>query len=107
MAVYTLSGAGTHSITDGTGKLYVEVTIFPATPGAGRASPTNYYDIGLLRLGDTGAFYPAIPIDATDMVIGVPQGVTTLGFSLFGATTIRVTEVAGAYPFPGKPPSLV
>jgi len=92
MAVYNLSGAGTQGLTAGTSKLRVEVIVFPSHFSVGRASPPNYYDIGLLRLGDQGSYYPVIPIDATDVLIPCPAGVTTLGYSLFGVTSIRVTE---------------
>lgn len=99
MAVYTLSGSGAQALTSGTGKLYISMVTLPSVLSAGRASPTNYYDIGLLRLGDHGSYYPAIPIDAHDMVVAVPAQVTALGYSLFGAASIQVTEVAGQYPF--------
>jgi hypothetical protein len=46
-------------------------------------------------LGVQGAYYPVIPIDAASMVIDVPPGVTTLGYSLQDVTTISVTEVIG------------
>jgi len=92
VAVYNLSGSGTQGLTPGTTKLRVEVITFPLIFSVGRATPPNYYDIGLLRLGDQGSYYPAVAIDATDVLVPCPAGVTTLGYSLFGTTNIRVTE---------------
>lgn len=62
----------------------------------GQASPTNYFHVGLLRIGVQGSYGPVIPIDAASTFIDLPAGATTLGFSLFDTTNIRVTEQAAA-----------
>jgi hypothetical protein len=92
VAVYNLSGAGIQGLTAGTQQLRVEVITFPLVYSVGRASPPNYYDLGLLRLGNQGSYYPVRPIDAVEVLMDCPPGVTSLGYSLFGSTSIRVTE---------------
>jgi hypothetical protein len=72
--------------------LLVDVTSFDARRSAGRATPTNYYDLGLLRLGVLGSYGPTMAIDAASMFIDLPIGVNQLGYSLFGTTAIKVTE---------------
>lgn len=99
MATYTLSGTGIQSLTSGTARLFVEITTYPGGYSFGRAEPANLYDIGLLRLGVGAFFYPAEPIDAGNMVIDLPSGVTQLGYNLFGDTAISVGEGAP----PGTP----
>ncbi len=94
MATYHLSGAGVQGLTSGTLKLFVTVDTFPLVYTVGRATPPNYYGIGLLRLGEHGAYYAAVPIDATDMVMLVPFGADVLGFSLFDRVNITVVESA-------------
>src|SRR5258708_4112279 len=98
---FSLSGAGVHAITPGTGWLEVHVTTFPALPGVGRANPANYYELGLLRVGDGTGFWPAQPIEAEHQVVGCPSGTTQLGYALFAGTIIEVTDVAGSNPFSG------
>jgi hypothetical protein len=92
LAVLNLSGAGTTALSSGVTRLFVDVTTFGIGQSKGRASPVNYYDIGLLRLGVQGAYYPAVPIDAASMVLDVPFDTTTLGYSLFAGASLRVTE---------------
>jgi hypothetical protein len=92
MAVYNLTGAGTVGLTAGTSRLIVDVTTFTPNRTIGRATPPNYYDLGLLRLGVQGSFGITQPVDAASMFMDCPDGVTTLGYSLFGTTAIRVTE---------------
>jgi len=100
VAIYNLSGAGTQALTSGSTRLLVDVTTFDPRRSAGRASPTNYYDLGLLRIGVQGSYAPAFPIDAASMFIDLPFGATTLGYACFGTTAIRVTEQAIAFTRP-------
>lgn len=92
MAVYNLTGAGTVGLTAETSRIVVDVTTFDPNRTIGRATPPNYYDLGLLRFGVQGSFGITQPIDAASMFMDAPDGVTTLGYSLFGQTAIRVTE---------------
>lgn len=73
----------------------------------GHANPTNRYDQGLLRLGTSFGYYPAVPIDADLMVLPVWPGVTKLGYALLGGGTIDVTEVFGTTPTLGSGTLLV
>jgi hypothetical protein len=92
MSTYDLSGAGIIGLSSSVVHLFVEVLVFGPGYSAGLATPTNYFHLGLLRLGRHGGYYPPIPLDATDQIIDVPDGVDTLGYSLKTTTTIRVTE---------------
>lgn len=96
MAVYNLTGAGTIGLTPETSRIVVDVTTFDPNRTIGRATPPNYYDLGLLRFGVQGSFGITQPIDAASMFMDCPDGVTTLGYSLFGTTAIRVTEQFGS-----------
>lgn len=98
MAVYNLAGGGVQGLSSGVVQIFVDVVTFPLNPGVGRGGPTNYYDVGLLRFGQTGSYRPTFPIDAASMIVDVPHGTNALGFSLFGTTNIRVTEVFGVAP---------
>lgn len=93
MVQHTLQGTGVVGLSPGVSQLRTSVTVFPSGYSTGRAIPTNYYDVGLLRLGNQGSYYPPIALDATDTIIDVPSGVTSLGYSLFGAATAVATEV--------------
>ena len=93
MAQYTLQGTGVIALSSGVSQLRTAVTVFPTGYSTGRAIPTNYYDVGLLRLGNQGSYYPPVALDATDTIVDVPGGVTSLGYSLFGAATATATEV--------------
>lgn len=97
MATYTLTGFGVQALTSGTTRLFVEVTTYPPDYSIGRAQPADLYGVGLLRLGVGAFFYPKLGVDAGNMVIDVPAGVTQLGYNLFGDTAISVGE--------GAPPS--
>jgi hypothetical protein len=92
MAVYNLTGAGVHALTPSTQRLFIEILTYPATTRAGRAIPTNYYDVGLLRVGIQGAYGPSIPIDASTMFLDLPDGATSIGYSLFETVAIQVSE---------------
>ena len=92
MAVYTLLGSGIQGLSSGVAHLFVEVLVFGAGISTGMAIPTNYYGLGLLRLGWHGGFRPVIPVDATTMYITVPDPTDELGYFLFTSTSIRVTE---------------
>lgn len=97
MATYNLTGAGTIGLSSEVSRLIVNVTAFASNRTIGRATPANYYDLGLLRFGVQGAFGPTIAIDATTMFLDAPEGVTTLGYSLFGTTAVTVTEQFGSF----------
>jgi len=93
MAVYpNLAGGGNQALTPGTTHLFVEVTLFGPGYSTGRAVPTNYYHLGLLRIQFHGASYPVIPIDATDMIVPLPQAFDGFAWSLTPETAITVTE---------------
>lgn len=92
MASYDLIGSGVQGLTSGTTHLFVHVTTFPLNFGQGRSTPTNYYDLGLLRFSFQGAVYPVIPIDARDMILLLPVLADALGYNLFGGTFIHVIE---------------
>jgi len=92
VAVYNLTASGVQGLTSGTTRLFVHIASFPAIFGQGRAVPTNYYDIGLLRPLYQGASYPVIPIDSRDMHILLPILCDALGYQLFGSSLIQVTE---------------
>lgn len=91
-AVYALSGTGEQDLTSGTTSLYVTVSSVSVKATHGRAFPPNWYDIGLLRFGKDDFYLPTFPIDAESMLVFVPDGVTQLGYSIFGGLTISVSE---------------
>lgn len=95
MAVYTLNGAGIQGLSAGTTALYLEVLVFPSGISTGLAAPPNYYHVGSIRIGRHGAYRPAIPIDATDMWISLPDGADGFGYSVMNTGSIRVTEDIG------------
>lgn len=93
MAVYSnLAGGGTQALSPGTTHLFVDVTIFGEGFSSGRAVPTNYYHLGLLRITFHGASYPVIPIDAANQIIELPEAYDGFGWSLAPETLITVTE---------------
>lgn len=94
MATYNLTGFGYQTLTSGTTRLFVEVTTYNGFYWFGKAQPANTRDLGVLRLGVGAFFYPMIGIDAGNMVIDLPSGVTQLGYNLFGDTAISVGEGA-------------
>lgn len=102
MATYSnLSGAGVTGLSNNVTRLFVTVTVFGPGYSTGRSAPTNYYHLGLLRLGVQGAYFPSVPIDGASIVLDVPPGVTSLGYSLTPGTAITVQEAFNTYaPFP-------
>jgi hypothetical protein len=92
MAVYNLTGAGVVGLSSNVDRILVDVQLFTSDDRIGRATPPNYYDLGLLRWGVQGSYGPTLPIDSASMFLDAPAGVTSLGYSLFGTTAIRVTE---------------
>lgn len=82
-------------LSTGVTGLFVDVLVFGAGLSSGNAVPTNYYGLGLLRIGWHGSYYPVIPIDAASMFIVVPDKADGLGYSLLTTTSIRVTEDFG------------
>lgn len=101
MAVYTLQGSGVIGINTGTGRLIVEVLVYPRSYSFGKGVPNNYYDIGLLRVGVQGVYFPTKAIDATAMLLEVPQDANNLGYWIADPGTVRVTEVPWQQTVPG------
>jgi len=100
MAVYTLSGAGTQSLTADTAAILIDVLTYAAHRKTGQSTPTNYYDLGLIRFGYQGYFERPIPLDAAQQRIWVPRPATTIGWNLFEATSIKVTEQTAVQALP-------
>jgi hypothetical protein len=92
VATFDINGQGVVALSPGTKKLFVHIVSFPLSFRQGNATPTNYYDVGLLRFSFQGAVYPTVPIDARDQLVLVPQDADALGFSVFGSALVRVTE---------------
>jgi hypothetical protein len=92
LASYQLAGSGVQSVSIGANRFFVHVDAFPQVFGQGRAIPPNYYDIGLLRFGYQGAFTPAKPIDARDMVIPREDIWDEVGYWLQPGVLITLTE---------------
>lgn len=95
---YDLSGIGTQLLTAATARIFVSVTTYPTKYGFGRANPENLYDIGQLRFLIDGFCFQVFSIDAAQMVVDLPSGVDTLGYSLFGPSTIHVAETTPPTP---------
>src|SRR5919205_4667546 len=105
MSSYTLSGTGVQALSANVTALHVAISTVPAVAGLGRANPSSYYDVGLLRFGDGTGFWSPFPINGGPQGFGVPYGTTQLGYSIFGAGVVTVTEVIGGIspfgaPFP-------
>lgn len=98
MAVYDLSGVGVQGLTPGTTRVFVEVLTLPAGTSTGQAIPENYYNVGLLRVGVSGAYGPVVPIDALDMFLDLPEGTSTIGFHVFNSGAIRLSEATPVIP---------
>jgi hypothetical protein len=92
---FSISGSGTHAIAAGTGFLSIDITTFWPNSKTGRANPTNYFDIGLLRFGNSNGYGPAFAIDGDLQIVPVPSWATTLGYAMIGTSVATVTEVAG------------
>lgn len=98
MATYSLSGTGTQTLTAGTTQLAVSITAHSSRSTIGRANPTNYFNEGLLRFGNSNGYHPAIPIDAVAMLLDVPSGDTTLGYALLNGCTVSAVEISATAP---------
>jgi hypothetical protein len=101
MATYTLSGTGDQTLAT-PGSLAITVTVFPATPRQGSAHPTNYYQLGQLRLATAHGYLPAFSLDALNMLVPCPDGIISIGYALDPGTTITVEERA-EIPWRGPP----
>lgn len=101
MSSYNLTGTGIQNLSSGVGELDVTITTLAGVSRNGNANPVNRYDQGLLRLGNAFGFYPALPIDADNMVVPVPSGITRLGYKLLNGAAITVAEVFGVSPLYG------
>ncbi len=91
MATFTLTGTGVQAIAS-PGSLAVTITVFPAGLQQGNANPANWYHLGLLRVGNTHGYLPAVPLDATNMLLPCPNGATLLGYSLGAGVEITAEE---------------
>lgn len=92
MAVYDLSGNGVQALTSGTSRLFVQITSLPPSYSTGRANPVNYFDVGLIRLGEGAAFYRPVALDGDQIIIDCPPGSDKFGYALFATTTATVSE---------------
>src|SRR5215467_12571275 len=92
MAEYTLTGFGFHAVTPGTSRLFIHVDVFPPGITTGNATPTNYYDIGLLRFGVDNWFGNAYAIDGQSIRIDIGEDVDTVGYSLFSGAQVTIGE---------------
>lgn len=101
MSSYNLTGTGIQNLSSGVGELDVTITALAGASRNGNANPVNRYDQGLLRLGNAFGFYSALPIDADNMVVPVPSGITRLGYKLLNGATVTVAEVFGVSPLYG------
>ena len=104
MATFTLTGSGAQAIAS-PGSLAITITVFPSGLQAGNANPENWYHLGLLRLGNAHGYLPAVPLDATNMLLPCPNGATLLGYKLRAGVEITVEERAEQpYAGPTGPP---
>jgi len=92
MATFNLAGQGVQSLTPGTVHLQVTITVFGSGYSVGQANPANFFHLGLFRFGTSGFFRPAVPLDAQQMLLDVPPGADTLGYSLLTQTEVTVVE---------------
>lgn len=92
MASYDLAGSGVQALNSGFNHLFIDVLSFGPGISTGRAVPTNYFHVGLLRVGFQGASYREFPIDAAHMIVTLPEAYDALGYSLTPSTLIHVNE---------------
>jgi hypothetical protein len=92
MAVYTISGQGTQTVTKPTQHLLVQVTAHPDNTSFGEAFPANYYHLGFFRLARGAFYYPPIPIHALQMSLDLESYVTDFAWGLKPGVTCTVTE---------------
>lgn len=98
MSTYTLSGSGIQSLSAGTGALHVTLVSVPDPAGNGGANPLDYYGVGVLRAGDSVAFWEPFTVCGGPQWIGLPTGTTRIGYALPAGVTISVAEVAAPSP---------
>lgn len=104
MATYTLSGTGVQAISS-PGSLAITITVGGGSAQIGTANPANLYHVGLLRIGNTHGYGPAVPIDAVNMLLPCINGATLLGYALTTGITITAEERAEQpYAGPTGPP---
>lgn len=102
MASWSAVASGNHAVTTGTTHLFVDVVALPSGVSVGQAAPSNYYGVGLLRLGFRGSYRSAIPIDAFATLIDVPADTDIVAWHVFSPGSVTVTEYpSGATPPPG------
>ena len=92
MATYSLSGSGIQAITPGTARIYVLVDFIRPDAENGLAAPVNYYHIGLLRAGTSGFYSRVIPVDGENIYADIPTDTDSIGYALFGGSTIVLSE---------------
>ena len=93
VATFTLTGTGTQALST-PGSLAIVVTSSTSAFRNGNANPTNWYDVGLCRLGTAHGYLPSFPVDGTHMVVPCPVGTNILGYKLASGVTITVEERA-------------
>jgi hypothetical protein len=104
MATFTLTGTGVQAISS-PGSLAITVTVGGGSAQVGYANPANLYHVGLLRVGNTHGYGPAIPVDAVNMLLPCINGATLLGYALASGVTITAEERAEQpYAGPTGPP---
>jgi hypothetical protein len=89
--MYTLTGSGTQALAY-PASLAIVITAHPTVVSSGNANPTNYFHLGLIRLGTSKGHLPAIPIDAANQLVPCPNGANILGYNLVSGVTITVEE---------------
>jgi hypothetical protein len=96
VSVYVLSGTGIQALSSGVAQLSAVITTRSAPARDGNANPVNRFDQALFRFGNANGYRPSIPVDADTQLIDVPTGTTSLGYHVFHAGVVTVTEIFGA-----------
>lgn len=92
-----LSGTGSTTLSS-PGSLLIHITAKPTNRGVGHANPSNWFGLGVFRLGNANGWLPTFHLDADDQLVPAPSGMTRLGYSLVAGVTIDVTELSPSLP---------
>lgn len=98
MVSFTLTGTGVQSLSASVVALHVSVTALPLTAGNGLANPLDHYGVGLIRPGDSLAFWDAYPITGGPQWLPLPFGTIRLGYALVTGGQVTVDEVFAPAP---------
>jgi hypothetical protein len=102
MASWSAIGSGSHALTAGTELLFVDINTLPAGVSSGNANPTNYYGVGLVRVGFHGSYRHPVPVDSFTTLIDIPSNADVVAWSVFPDGALTFTEFpSGATPPPG------